>query len=232
MHTLDRSRFIIGDIIEERDKLGMHQVVGSVGTFSTFLASRAVDAVPDHPIPELSVQYFPNDAGQQDTEVMAYLTAAGMPNDQITIGATYPTVQVRVPIDSDGGIDIGDATSNTGWFSRLARTCGNVPIVDSFASAILEGTGASVEEEVYWPTVGADVVAKLSAFQSLLNDSQRRQAYVALLPTSVGAGQLVIHHTKWNWSGPFTAVPCYEAALDSNTFCFDISGNPVRLPDD
>jgi hypothetical protein len=232
LHTLGHSRFIIGDVLQVQDSAGFHRVVGSVGTFSTLLASQAVYAVPHHVIPELGVDYFPNDSGQQDTEVKEYLISAGVPRDQVVVGNSDPTVHVRIPIDADGGVDSGSMATNSGWFSMLNRLYHDVPITDSFAWAILDATGASVEEQVYWPTIGTEVVAKLRAFQKLLADPKTKAEFLAYLPDTLQGGQLVIHHTRWSWTGDFTAVPCYRATLGSTIFCFDILGNPVMLSDE
>src|SRR5664280_2769909 len=78
VHTIERSRFILGDVVTQLDSSGMHKIVGTLGTFSSILASGAADAIPNHSIPDSSTRYHQNDAGQQDTEVHSYLESAGM----------------------------------------------------------------------------------------------------------------------------------------------------------
>jgi hypothetical protein len=231
VHTLQHSRFILGDILQETDQYGMHKVIGTVGTFNTFLVSQAVMAVPNETLPDLYTQYFPDYAGAQDAEVRSYFVSVGMPSDQVVQAGPYPAVQERIPYLADGGLDFADAVSNTCWTTNLHRAYQGIPIVDSIAWAILQADGASAEEYVYWPEIGADVVSRLDAFQQMLDNTQQRAAFVANLPTAIEGGQLIIRHTANYWQGQFVAEPCYRATFAGVALCFDISGNVVQLPD-
>jgi len=232
VHTFARSRFILGDFVTQLDRSGLHEIVGTIGIFNTLLASGAADAVPNHSIPEATARYYPDGAGEQDIEVRSYFESAGMPGDQVTLGAAEPVAGVQIPVSADGGLEYADASSSSAWFSNLHRVFDGVEIMDSFAWAILDDSGASVEESVYWPSIGADVVNQLRAFQSMLGDSRRRATFLAALPTAATDGHLVIHHTKWTWSGPFLAQPCFEAKVASAAFCFSSNADPVLMPDE
>lgn len=167
-------------------------------------------------------------------DVDEQLVSAGLPADQISSVTSKLVVAARVPVDADAGVKDGllENAVNKGWFSILDRSYVGVPIVDSFAWAILDSTGTAVEEQVYWPEIGADVATLLRKFQTLLGDPRSEANFIASLPSDVGSGKLVIHHTSWDWQGTFDAQPCYRATFGASTLCYDISGSPIQLPDE
>lgn len=231
IHTLNHSRFVTGTVLQQVDESGMHKVIGRDGTFATYVGSKAAIGVPNEAVPNDATTYFPNETGQQDAEVQAYLLSNGLPGNQIASFSSKFVGLARVSMDAGVDSSMFKNTTNSGWFSILDRMYDSVPIVDSFAWAILDSAGASVEEQVYWPEIGADVVASLRRFQSLLNDPGMKDTFINSLPSGIAAGQLVIRHTAWDWQGTFDAQPCYRASFGTATLYFDIARRIVQLPD-
>jgi hypothetical protein len=133
-HLFARSRFKLGDLIDERDELGMHKIQGSKGTFATVVASRAAVALPADPVPNpVAPDIFPGDAAAQNAAVLAYFTEAGLQADQV----------VSVTADETGVSPMDDFPHPLviAWFSTLNRGFEGTPIEDSMAWAILGAAG-------------------------------------------------------------------------------------------
>ena len=225
VHTLARSRFAIGEILRETDEFGMHKVTGENGVFATETVSRAATAIPnDFPLNVDGGGTFPGGYPAQNDAVVSYLTGAGLPAEQV-LSVT----------DNETGIsrlEMVDQPIVVAWFSILHRGYRGVPIEESMASVILGSEGQSREEQVYWPALGQEVVTELRAFQGTLADERKHAAFLAILPSQLEDGHLSIHHTAWDWKGPFEAHACFRGRLGSTSVCFDPSGHLVRLADE
>ncbi len=225
VHTLAKSRFQLGTVVSTEVEGGVRRVVGTDGVFATQLVSQAATAIPSDTV-QMSPDFgFPGGADAQNAAVVAYFTGAGLPADQVS----------GVSADETGYSTMTGGISDPlalGWFSTLQRTYEGTPIEDSTACATLGSDGASLEEQVFWPAIGADVVEQVQAFEAILNDPDRQAAFLATLPGGLQGGSLVIHHTGWMWQGTFVAVACYRATLGGTTVYFDATGHAVELPDE
>jgi hypothetical protein len=232
VHTLARSRFVIGKITGETDEFGMHKIIGDDGVFATEIVSQGVTAIPDFEVPSPTGQYFPGGYVAQNAEVVSYLTGAGLPADQI-LSVTDDETGVSRWSGGDSG-DIFDPKNVVvvTWFTVFHRGYEGVPIEDSTGWAILGSHGESLEEKVFWPAIGQDVVTELEAFQAVLSDPNTQAAFLARLPSGLSGGHLAIHHTLLEWQGPFEAHPCYRGVLGGTSLCFDLSGNLLQLADE
>ena len=218
-HQFANSRFDIGEIISEMDQFQMHKVVGSVGTFSTQLASQAVLAVPNVPFPDPAFGVFPGDSEDQNAAVRSYFVGAGLPEDQIASVAA-----------DEAGLVRGEFVLR-GWWSILNRGWDGVPIDDSIANAAFDASGRASGEQVYWPEIPGYVLDDVRTFQTMLADSTRKAEYIAKLPATSRDAILVIRHTSFFWKGPFRAIVCCRGQAVVG-FCFDMAGHPVHLPDE
>jgi hypothetical protein len=136
VHTLARSRFVIGKITGETDEFGMHKIIGDDGVFATEIVSQGVTAIPDFEVPSPTGQYFPGGYVAQNAEVVSYLTGAGLPADQI-LSVTDDETGVSRWSGGDSG-DIFDPKNVVvvTWFTVFHRGYEGVPIEDSTAWAI------------------------------------------------------------------------------------------------
>jgi len=232
VHTLAKSRFPIGTIESETDEFGMHKITGTNGVFATEIASQAATAIPDFAVPILGGKYYPGGYAAQNPVVVAYLTDAGLPADQI-LQVTNNETGV-VPFPSGSAAPSGDAgdQSVAAWFTILQRGYDGIPIEDSTAYAILGADGASLEEQVFWPAMGDDVVAEIRKFRVVLANQGARAKFLARLPDDLLDGQLRVHHTSWDWKGQFEAHACYGGTLGGESLCFDLTGQLVQLGDE
>jgi len=227
VQTRSKTTLPIGKITQSFTASGAHQIVGTGATFSTevvSLSARGQVISQEFPPPG---DIYPGDAESMNRGVLAYLTAAGLPREQV---ASVSDDECGISVDGDGGWTVLVST----WWSVLHRAYRGVPVVDSMANVVLGADGSSIAEEIYWPEIGPEVVQQLRDFQAMLN-SPTSEAYLQFmqnLPTGPeGDGALVIRHTTWYWTGAFTAVPCYRMMLGSTAVCFDMTGHLVSLPD-
>jgi hypothetical protein len=223
-HLFARSRFKLGDLIDARDELGMHKIQGSKGTFATVVASRAAVALPADPVPNpVAPDIFPGDAAAQNAAVLAYFTEAGLQADQV----------VSVTADETGVSPMDDFPHPLviAWFSTLNRGFEGTPIEDSMAWAILGAAGDSLEEQVYWPAIGGAALKEVRQFRAMLSDPARGAAYLVRLPDADAAagGELVLHHTSWDWQGPFEARGSYRVMVSGTVVHFDMTGHVLEL---
>jgi hypothetical protein len=218
-HTFGHSRFNLGNLISEKDEFGMHKVVGTEGTFATWLVSGAANGVRDVPIPDPAIGVYPGGPDAQNAAVKSYFVAAGLPEGQVA------------SISADGTVYMRGQYVLEGSYSLLHRGWEGVPIDDSIAFAFFDAKGRSASEQVYWPEIPSEVLTQARAFQKMLADPAQKAAYVEKLPASSRVAKLVIHHTSWFWQGSFQAQACCRGANTVDP-CFDISGHLVRLPGD
>jgi hypothetical protein len=227
LHSLAKSRFDVGSVIEETDELGSHRVVGDKGVFATNLVTHATTAIPNSGVPSASGDVFPGNAGEQDAAVLDYFTMAGLPSSQIS----SVTANQAGGSDPKGGAGPG-RPAVVAWYSVIHRSYEGVPIEDSAAWAMLGKSGNALVEQVYWPDIPEDVWARTREFQAMLADPRGKAQFIGRFPAEASRGELVVRHTAWYWSGEFEAKPCYRFALNGPSICLDEEGRALRLADE
>jgi hypothetical protein len=208
-HTIGVSKFRPGQAPVMVSELGWNKTVGSDGSFSTYVATGAVMALPNAGAPSTLVAAFTADPNENNARVSDYFSAAGIPSDQVS------GVSVTTEMAASGSTD--DPTPPTPKFvayaSVLARSANGIRVVDSFAWARFNAKDEVVAEAVYWPTIPVSVVNDATDLSGLLADKNQASAYLAKLPPGgMLPGEVVIHHTLATARVPFSAYASYEVS--------------------
>jgi hypothetical protein len=221
VHTLSHSRFALGAIQGETDQNGIDRVVGAWGVFATQDVSRMVLGIPDGNSPELNAPTVPGGDEPQIAATRQYFLAAGLPSNQIF--DVYAQPNTTAEFYADGGV-----ADSVYWpMGVIQRGYHGICIVDSIASALMLESGASIDENVYWPMIPHDILVAADQFAALLASSDGKARYLAGLPIDGSSGRLVIRHTSGIWQGTFAAAAVFEVGVID----FDVTGYPVVLPD-
>jgi hypothetical protein len=227
VHTLARSRFPIGDILGSQDIVGMDQIIGSQGVFSTEMLSKMASGTPDANAPSLGRGPFPGGDSAQNAAVLAYFVGAGLPADQVSTVVPFDGFEALI---TPATMSPTQTVLSTWVTSVVCRSYQGIKISDSFAWARFDAQGESVTESVYWPELPLSTMQALALFQALLSDSSRRPTYLARLPQGGASGELVIHHTPGE-STEFSADPYFDIKIDGVVLHFDVNGSAQLLPD-
>lgn len=220
-HSIERSRFITGGSVDQRrliEEFGFSKVVGPNGVFATNLRNGLVIATQNAggdksgagPQQDYKKAEHMLDPNKQNTMVMDYFVAAGIPRDQVG------GIQALTSLSASGRAE--DAASLRlkvdGYCSVLERVvAGKFPVADSIAWASLDNQGKSISESVYWPAVPAKALADARLLAELTT-GPRRAEYLARLPAGLPAGTVVIHHSAATDEGPFEALAAYDVIDD------------------
>lgn len=101
---------------------------------------------------------------------------------------------------------------------------------------------------MYWPAIPGRVVAEAKRFRERLEDARGRETFLASLPPSLPAGEIVIHHSTATDRERFEAFVIYDVITPVHGASypkrerqpitwitwvarhFDIDGKEIRLP--
>jgi|SRR5579872_690825 len=198
--TLSASRFDLGRVIGTSATDGVVRTIGTKGTFSVVSSTGYVAASWNADYPDCALA--PRD---NESQTVSYFRDAGLPSEQEGTIATHS----------------GDASNTT----VIGRQVAGVPVLDSFAYASMECSGASSNEGVYWPYIPDSVVADAVSLSRLSETSQ----YLVKLPVGVGPGRVVIRHA----AGPsqsFWVYAAYEVADAAGPRDFGQDGAEIVSP--
>ncbi len=228
VHTVNKSKFVLGTTTGTKSEFGMDKVVGSEGVFVTMSVSQMVFGIPNATSAALALPMFSGSAADHNAAVRAYFVGAGLPESQIS------SVSVQDGMLGGGPTAAGSIRSTLAYyFSTVNRQANGVAVPDSFAWARLNVNGDVVHESVYWPELPASVVAEAANFAAILNNASGRGTLIASLPSDVTTttGVLVIHHTPGEWTGSFGAWVSYDIQQSGGrTRHFDHNGVEMFFP--
>jgi hypothetical protein len=224
-YDMSKSRFAFGSTPVEQEQNGITHWVGADGALAIWPAcgSSGMElGVINAGAPETLLADWSSVEQDLAMHVEEYFEAMGL--DACQIGAVSPNY------GSDGITIV------------LPRVAGNVPVQPSEAYAHFDADNQTTEEELYWPEIPADTILAAMSFSAMLANPTSLTEYKALLPAAAqGDGQVVIHHSSCTseQSPPaFISVVTYDVLEEDNSqlgmpepVSFDISGNPVTLPD-
>ncbi len=228
-HTLDRSRFRIGQAVSlEANIATLQRWRGSLGAFALDPTNGWSMAVLDARTPPGS---YILDADAQGSKVKAYFVAAGLPADQIaSVGATYngtTEFNVSSPVESQPQLQSIN--------SILRRSVHGIRIAESVAWAKMT-TGGDVDAEyVYWPAIDMSVVNAALSFDATMKDPKVHGDFTKGLPDKLQREDgVVIHHTMPTVHSTPTAFVSYDVVLGAEPSAavrhFDSNWREFRLP--
>jgi len=235
-HTIEQSRFKVGDQVRHEVEGAYDRLVGSRGVFFRDTVTSAVLAVPNATPTELLPRPLTESAEQHSKVAAAYLLGAGIPAKEVS--GTHVTTTMS------GGTDRGTVASGKDhllWYTtHLERTLGGIPVESSFAYAALDSNGEVIEEGVHWPAIPADVLADALALKQQLGTPDRRTGFLAAVEASqagagAASGEVKIVHSPPTYHGRFEARAVYTVVVpDKDTrmahvLRFDGAANRVQL---
>lgn len=230
-HTIERSRFRLGQSPVSLSELEWNKIVGSEGTFATDPRTGAVLALPNAGAPSITTAALTENPDENNSRVMDYFVSAGLPKEQIS------GVNVLTAMTASGRV--GDTNpvepKFVAYTSVLQRSLGNVIVADSFAWARFNINDDVVTEGVYWPSIPGQTIDDANALVALISDEKQASTYTAKLPPGGSLpGIVVIHHSNSASKLSFTAYASYDVMYRGypgrgSARHFDINGN--ELPD-
>jgi hypothetical protein len=240
MHSLDRSRFAIGEELRRVEENGYSKVVGPNGVFAinlqTGLAAASQSGTSDKE--GMEGVYREEKAGYvmdpdvHNQRVVDYFVAAGIPKDQI--GGVHATTY----LSSSGSLNDAQPAPPKidGYASILERKIDNHMVVDSIAWARMSDQGRVVSGWVYWPAIPAKALIDARRLEELTSNSD----FLARLPTAPPRGKVVIRHSSATEEGPFEVFASYDVFERKTSSVsggeitvirhFDVDGVERRLP--
>jgi hypothetical protein len=236
VHTLSHSRFIVGAVVDQVERYGTIQIVGTSGVFSTEVISQMATGTPNEDLGMLIWRLgpFPGSPADQNVAVLAYFESGGLPADQVSEVSTLGGEVSRIVVEKRdaGEARLVDAGALQFSYSFVRRSFGRVLFPDSFAWAIFDANGDSIFESVYWPAISADTMAAAHAFQQILDDDTMRINYLATMPADSNNGRLVIRHTSGSWQGSFIAKVAFDVDWHGAILHLDTTGRPFAMPEE
>lgn len=236
-HTIEQSRFKVGDQVRHEVEGPYDRLVGSRGVFFRDTVTNAVLAVPNATPTELLPQPLTESAEQHSKVAAGYLLGAGIPAKEVSGSHVTTTMS--------GGAERGTPPSDKDrllWYTtHLERTLGGIPVESSFAYAAFDSNGEVIEEGVHWPAIPAAVLADALALKQQLSTPERRAGFLAAVEASqavagaASAGEVKIVHSPPTYHGRFEARAVYTVVVpDKDTrmahvLRFDGAGNRVQL---
>lgn len=228
-HLPTMSRFSLDTEAPKVVTRGWERIVSSHGVFATSLVNGSVIALPNADAPALTVAALSNLATVHNNRVLQYFMAAGLPTQEIS--GTHVTTQIKQSGTALQG-EVGRPTF-VSYTTHIDRSVSGIPVLSSRAWATFNANDEVVAEEVFWPAIPADVVAKAKALQTAWSDPSLmrslRQRMTAQTPeTPSTGGQVAIIHTPATYSAAVTSAAVVEimgAAPMPRMLHFDINGD-------
>jgi hypothetical protein len=205
VHIANNSKFRIGANPTPKLEFGMSKLVGSEGVFGTIPETGWVLAIPNGRAPSTLADPLTRSPDLHNQRVRDYFVAAGLPAAQV--GAVTAHGSVKGGGTGDPTVQNGDFA---GYTSVITRVVGGVPVPDSFAWARFNVNGDVVEEQVYWPTIPANVVQDAKTLSAIVSDRAQFAVFAKNLPPNMQNGQVVIRHSPGNDRAAFEAVAAYD----------------------
>jgi hypothetical protein len=123
VHTLEHSRFALGNVKMTTSIWGFDKVVGTEGVFATFAQTGWTLGAPNAAATALKSPIFSGSAADHNQAVLAYFTGAGLPADQV--------LRVDTGFKGHGsGLESSPETSSLvfdGYISALVRAVDLLP---------------------------------------------------------------------------------------------------------
>jgi hypothetical protein len=255
-HNLGKSRFDLGGGVYRETDGPFQRAIGEKGVFLLDNVTGATLGVRNSslgpkPPPDRqagasnssqSVAYpqpLTKNPDEHSVAVRAYLTAAGVPESEVSGTHVTTTMAGEGPV-RDG---LQPSQSKLLWYTtHLERSLGGIPVEGSYAFAALDSAGDVITEGVYWPAIPASVVFKAQALEERLASPSGQASFFATLrkaqsdlDDAAAAGEVKIVHTAAGYHGTFQARAVYSTVVRSaaggkaQIRRFDETGAPVRL---
>src|SRR5438105_9348250 len=228
-HTLEGSRFAVGDGSHRETEGSFERVIGDKGVFFVDTVTGASLAVPNGvalPKPPAEAQApanYPPEAlaypqplttnpEEHSAAVKAYLVAAGVPAAEVS--GTHVTTTMAGGGPVRGGVQ--PSQSRLLWYTtHLERSLAGIPVESSYAFAALDSNGKVITEGVFWPAIPESVASNARAFAEKLAAPRERAAFLARVrkakpDAGEAAGSVKIVHTSGAYHGPFQALAVYS----------------------
>ncbi len=223
-HTVEKSRFRFGGTPVARAISDAIRYEGPEGA-ALIEPNTAFSAVPNAGAPS-TTSAFTGSAEDHNAAVRDYLTGAGLPADQIQ------SFGVGTSASSSGGGGSAGGTTFGGYTTSLGRALDGIRVVESIATVVINGRGEVVQETVYWPPIGGEVVAAATRLQATLADNAAGadlRSRLSAAGVEPARAVVVIHHAPATGGTTGAPLACIDAA-GASVRHFDANGDELRLP--
>lgn len=245
-HTLHRSRFRIGQIIQAAQDSTIERTVGEGGVFAINLLNGAALATPSarsNGAKRDAVEEVPRfralstDPSVHTARVLSYFKAAGLPMEEV--GGTHVTTEMAGRASKVQRVIRPENTYFVAYTTHLERVLAGVPVVNSQAWATFDVDDNVESEGVYWPAIPMDVVEQSIRLRDIVADPSRLNALRTDISKNIHdlgdtPGRVVIAHTSPTFGGTPAFVAAYEVVSHSSPAIirhFDEKGSLLQLPD-
>ena len=204
-HSLNASRFRIGQVQSTVVEDGREKTIGSLGVFGQSLADGSIRAVPN--AGATTFVALTSDPQVHNNTVRDYFVAAGLPSVQIrgmipmaTMGSGGPSGRTPADVAAD--------RTFVSYTTRLSRSVSAIPVPDSFAWARFDVRGDVDEEAVHWPLIPGAVIDDALQLQGIMADPVQGARLRSMIPS--GFSEVVIRHSAAGYAGPSQVFACVD----------------------
>jgi len=190
-HVSSRSRFHMGNLVEQKSEFGFAKQVGTEGVFATVPRSGWVLGIPNGDASSKNVGPLTSSPETHNQRVRDYFVGAGLAEGQIANINAHASMRQGGAIGDPGS----DVAVFAGYTSVISRQINGVPVAESFAWASFNANDDVIEESVYWPTIADATIQEAKAFQDFVADAAIGPAFRSALPRGITEGKIMIHHS-------------------------------------
>lgn len=226
VHSVSSSKFSVGDILEQKNEFGLSKIIGSQGVFGTVIRSGWAIGIPNANSQAKKLGPLTASEEVHNSAARDYFVAAGLPAVQIAYIVAHASMHQ--------GPALGDLVDEPlvfdGFTSVISRQVDGILVSESFASASFNSNGEVVDESIYWPPIPASIMDTAKGFRAHLASPIGKMAFLALLPSGLTQGDVMIHHSFGDpWSSDEMAVAYDVIDTSGHVHHFDRQGREFEL---